>query len=546
MQRVCGMHIRSILVHLYKYMWVKWWWLWFSLTHEHLHCHGMFKRLPFHQTVVLTVPKECATLLRPHQQRLWSCIFLAGTVAERLWWLPWKAWQHQLHATGGKWLLHLLWLGLLFGTAGALPRLSQRCFYGIVSVTFASIAADNMARSWGLSLCRAAVVSSEQKSWCWLFYLVRRLQKEYPNRPDWKEIIGYHVEPVVIPAGGRASGLLKFFPSTVVSLIFGYLEGFPKAFYVKAESLRKLGFASAARGARKQASHYRGGYWAAIKTNPKLKVTASFYGKMVRVVGVHTRVHLANVSASLDLEPQLNAPLQSERTMRNPGGHVWHEAMIHHRCKMLTICDSACERYFSLLHSIFDEDRSLAPHRMANRLLLREASVSCLGGARDEALIDQLAEILMSQFGKKPLKRHSDGKSVSWKMQELAAQSNVKAQNKQLSLFGDANLGSYFQGMGPDALSAVQDLAKKHAPATLDPDSSERAKRARQDALPLFVEDQRTTRKARAPSTMQEKLNQWLQSNDGEGWLQSRRDLEPGSGSSRFQLFKLFPPFVRD
>lgn len=57
------------------------------------------------------------------------------------------------------------------------------------------------------------------------FYLVRRLQKEYPNRPDWKEIIGYHVEPVKIPAGGRASGLLKFFPSTVVYLIYGYLEG---------------------------------------------------------------------------------------------------------------------------------------------------------------------------------------------------------------------------------------------------------------------------------------------------------------------------------
>ena len=362
-------------------------------------------------------------------------------------------------------------------------------------------------------------------------------QKEYPNRPDWKEIIGYHVEPVKIPAGGRASGLLKFLPPTVLYLIYGYLEGCPKAFYVKAESLRKLGFASAARGARKQASHYRGGHWAAIKTNTKLKAIASFYGKMVRVVGVHTRVHLANVSASLDLEPHLNAPLQSDRTMRNPGGHVWHAAMIHHRCKMLTICDSACERYFSLLHSIFDEDRSLAPHRMANRLLLREASVSCLGGARDEALIDQLAEILMNQFGKKPLKRDSDGKSSSCKMQELTAQSNTKAQNKQLSLFGNANLGSYFQGMGPDALSAVEDLAKKHAPATLDPDSSERARRARQDALPRFVVDQRTARKALAPSTMQEKLNQWLQSNDGEGWLHSRHELEPGSGSSRFQLF---------
>ena len=38
------------------------------------------------------------------------------------------------------------------------------------------------------------------------FYLARRLQKEYPKRPDWKEIIGYHVGPVKIPAGGRASG----------------------------------------------------------------------------------------------------------------------------------------------------------------------------------------------------------------------------------------------------------------------------------------------------------------------------------------------------
>ena len=104
-------------------------------------------------------------------------------------------------------------------------------------------------------------------------------------------------------------------------------------------------------------------------------------------------------------------------------------------------------------------------------------------------------------------------------MQELTAQSNTKAQNKQLSLFGNANLGSYFQGMGPDALSAVQDLAKKRVPATLDPDSSETARRARQDALPVFVVDQRTARKALAPSTMQEKLNQWLQSNDGEGWL---------------------------
>ena len=122
-------------------------------------------------------------------------------------------------------------------------------------------------------------------------------------------------------------------------------------------------------------------------------------------------------------------------------------------------------------------------------------------------------------------------------MQELTAQSNTKAQNKQLSLFGNANVGSYFPGMGPDALCAVQDLAKKRVPATLDPDSSERARRARQDALPLFVVDQRTARKALAPSTMQEKLNQWLQSNDGEGWLHSRHELEPGSGSSRFQLF---------
>ena len=42
----------------------------------------------------------------------------------------------------------------------------KRCFYEIVSIAFASIAADNsMARSGRLSLCRASVVPSEQKSW---------------------------------------------------------------------------------------------------------------------------------------------------------------------------------------------------------------------------------------------------------------------------------------------------------------------------------------------------------------------------------------------
>ena len=44
--------------------------------------------------------------------------------------------------------------------------------------------------------------------------------------------------------------------------------------------------------------------------------------------------------------------------------------------------------------------------------------------------------------------------------------------------------------------------------------------------LPVLAEDRRTEAKFRAPSSLQERLNAWLKTSEGEEWLESRRQLE--------------------
>ena len=41
----------------------------------------------------------------------------------------------------------------------------------------------------------------------------------------------------------------------------------------------------------------------------------------------------------------------------------------------------------------------------------------------------------------------------------------------------------------------------------------------------MHVEDRRTEAKHRAPSSIQEKLNEWLQSPEGLQWTKSRQEL---------------------
>ena len=91
-----------------------------------------------------------------------------------------------------------------------------------------------------------------------LYHLVRRLQQEYPRRTDWSTVTGYTVAPVEIPGGREAAAMLRVFPPPVVSWLWSFLREKQQQIHVSADALRKVGFATAARGARKRAGTFRG------------------------------------------------------------------------------------------------------------------------------------------------------------------------------------------------------------------------------------------------------------------------------------------------
>ena len=97
------------------------------------------------------------------------------------------------------------------------------------------------------------------------FHLVKRLKQQYDKRAEWSSITHYDVVPVVVPGGRSASAVAKCFRGTastasiLVSCIWSFLlaDG-QQTFRVRADSLRRPGYANAARGARKLEGVFRG------------------------------------------------------------------------------------------------------------------------------------------------------------------------------------------------------------------------------------------------------------------------------------------------
>ena len=201
----------------------------------------------------------------------------------------------------------------------------------------------------------------------------------------------------------------------------------------------------------------RCGSFAAIRRGGKGQ-SSELFGKVVRVTKEHKVANSAAISSALDLDRSLNMPRSCDKTRFNPEGHCWHMVLLHHHCRCMTVCDSVNERYFSMIHHIFDEDSTLPPHRIAQRLQLREAGVSCVGGLRDEALVLQLSEILTSPtlFKKNPLKRKRAEQSSSWRLQQLGAGSDDRAGRRHAGLRDPESLRSFFEASSRNAEDEIK------------------------------------------------------------------------------------------
>ena len=77
-------------------------------------------------------------------------------------------------------------------------------------------------------------------------------------------------------------------------------------------------------------------------------------------------------------------PSPSKRTS------AWHALRLHHRCRLLRGSEASCERIGSFLHSNWNDQEEVAPSVAVSRAHL----IGCLGSERDQALVEQVAQVL--------------------------------------------------------------------------------------------------------------------------------------------------------
>ena len=146
-----------------------------------------------------------------------------------------------------------------------------------------------------------------------------------------------------------------------------------------------------------------------VKNKPKELAGASagsimtWNGRLVEVVRGLCAVDAERVAAAIDCEPWFSIgqeawpdsaiPKFIER-VRNRRTLTWHAARLHHRCRLLFAPDACCESIGSLIRRHWVPERGLSPGEVADGVFLAQAHVSCVGGARDESLVDAVVQTL--------------------------------------------------------------------------------------------------------------------------------------------------------
>ena len=119
--------------------------------------------------------------------------------------------------------------------------------------------------------------------------------------------------------------------------------------------------------------------------------------KLVRVIAEEIEVDISAVSAAVDMHAWFSV---GHRRGRPP--LCWHVARLHHRCRLLAPPDAACESIGSQMRWLWDQRMSsISPTVFADKVHLTSAGVSCLGGDRDETIVETILRMLETASQKK-------------------------------------------------------------------------------------------------------------------------------------------------
>ena len=261
---------------------------------------------------------------------------------------------------------------------------------------------------------------------------------------------------------------------------------------------------------------------------------------LVEVLLTKRRVDVRLVSASLDLYPwfAIGTP---------PHGRVaWWPSRVHHRCRLLFPPDPCCEAVGSVMRLQWDQRRSaLSPEEFMGNVFLAQSRVACVGGVRDEMIVDFVAREIQ--------------RTSAWlrcRSTEERVPAKVRAIEESLVASGRAHAGKTAEWadewLRPELLSGVSTSNQRRVVL------AERSRRFLRLGLPEVVRDavRRATRggpvknipetveqlhakqKGKPNSTVRKlaKKQAWLKTDSGQAWQRERGKLmqadDPDESSS--------------
>ena len=155
--------------------------------------------------------------------------------------------------------------------------------------------------------------------------------------------------------------------------------------------------------------------------------------------------------------------------------------------------------------------RSLhCPYRIVSRLLVREAGLYC-----DEAVVHEIALFLRDRRGMDPYARNHGEAPEGAGVSAALSEDLIVRRGLDSGISDEALREQSCPSVLRDVMhTAIDKASREGRPGALAP-------------LPLFVEDARTTAKDRADSVLDERLADWLLSDEAAEWRQNRQALFP-------------------
>ena len=232
--------------------------------------------------------------------------------------------------------------------------------------------------------------------------------------------------------------------------------------------------------------------------------------------GRGTLVYVTALDCQLD-ESRLASSLLKDKRFVLPdehGAHCWHAVRVYMRSR-LKAPESVCERWGSLMHSLWDSVAGWQPHRIVSRLFMRQSR-----------FLDQPAvyELLVHEITRKLYR--CDGMNpyctdrYAWEGYAEYEESDADdAEIVRTSLRENADSTEWWrqQACPVGLLASAQDAVS----SALDL----RSRRGALAGLPLH----RADAAAALPSARAGKMARWLNSEEAALWRIDRKNLFPGS-----------------